>query len=160
MRCWYAKHGLGVLVVGIVLFIGFGVGAALSAAPSASAAASLPTRYAMLEQATHMAVKWANEIDPDISVWISCQRQGRRSVVCSMRYEDPDWCIDKACTQLGILDTVKLRWLDSYVVLTSHEYLGLMIERVKGMRGADRSRTGMHGFAGRCVAIPPRRLDD
>src|SRR5215217_2626747 len=24
-------------------------------------------------------------------------------------------------------------------------------------RGADRNRTGVHGFAGRCVATPPRR---
>src|SRR4051812_11109099 len=27
----------------------------------------------------------------------------------------------------------------------------------KGSRGADRNRTGVNGFAGRCVATPPRR---
>src|SRR3954452_2549064 len=29
-------------------------------------------------------------------------------------------------------------------------------EKLRG-RGADRNRTGVHGFAGRCVATPPRR---
>jgi hypothetical protein len=49
-------------------------------------------------------------------------------------------------------DTLGTR-LPDHLACTSSERRG----RARSARGADRNRTGVHGFAGRCVATPPRR---